>query len=319
MLSKKFAYLLFGIIAILSVLFGYNIYTNYQKNQKSEEKINTIINKFEEKFKADSIYLAKANKMLIDKISQKVIDSVSNVYEEKLKIALNKAQKYKELLIANNITLTTNKNNSNTVIPKKPTSKLNVISYKQLTGNLKEKQIKQETNLNITTYSKIAQNKSKTTAKPIKQIETKHKPSNSIKPVINSSNKIIHNNYLLDHAKNIHDIDQAPIFPGCENNLDEKNRKNCFATKISRYILDHFNTASLKTTNLKKGLNKVRVLFIVDKNGYAKFGKLIGQWPDEVYKEAKRVVESTPKMIAGKSQNKNISVKYSLLIPFVLE
>jgi len=360
MLSKQFAYLLFGIIALLSVLFGFNVFMNYQKNQNSEEKINTIISKFEEKFKADSIYLAKANKMLIDKISQKVIDSVSNVYEEKLKTALAEAQKYKELLVANNISLTTNKANSNneavaqtTVINSKnievntPTTKLNVISYKQLANNLKERHTKRETNLNVTTYSKIAQNNSKTTennysnvttysklnkidnansskhsqntsTKQIKQIASKKQSfKSSIKPIINPTTKITHNNYLLDHAENINEIDQSPIYPGCEYISTNSERKKCFATKISRYILDHFQSSNFNNKNLKKGLNKVRVLFIIDENGYPKFGKLTEQWPNEVYLEAKRVIESTPKMIAGKSHTKNVPVKYSLLIPFI--
>jgi len=357
MLSKQFAYLLFGIIALLSVLFGFNVFMNYKKNQNSEEKINTIISKFEEKFKADSIYLAKANKMLIDKISQKVIDSVSNVYEEKLKIALAKAQKYEELLIANNIALTpkntnasnitvtkTISTNPNNVAVNTPATKLNVISYKQLSKNLKEKSTRKETNLNVTTYSKIAQNKSKTVENKnsnvttysklnkrnntnfskysqntsTKQITYKKQPSkSSIKPIINPTTKIIHNNYLLDHAENINEIDQSPIYPGCEYISTNSERKKCFATKISRYILDHFQSSNFNNKNLKKGLNKVRVLFIIDENGYPKFGKLTEQWPNEVYLESKRVIESTPKMIAGKSHNKNVPVKYSLLIPFI--
>lgn len=363
MLSKQFAYLLFGIIAILTVLFGFNIYINYQKNQNSEEKINTIITKFEEKFKADSIYLAKANKMLIDKISQKVIDSVSNVYEEKLKNALVEAQKYKELLIANNIDIPTNKANSNIkieektnpiksnrVIVKTPSSKLNVISYKQPANNI-SRQPKAK-NSNVTTYSQLQKNKTTNNVTTYSQIERNNKKiakknqpkRNFTFKKINSAlpkSKVIkktdskikarttkeihnpfktkHNNPLLDNAENINEIGQSPIYPGCEYITTNNEMKKCFATKISRYLLSNFNSSNFTNKKLKKGLNKVRVLFIIDKNGYAKFGKLTGQWPDEVYREAKRVVESTPKMIVGKSQNKNVSVKYSLLIPFIFE
>jgi hypothetical protein len=356
MLSKQIAYILFGVIISLSVAFVFFVYSSYTKNQNSEEKINNIISQFEEKFKNDSIYLTNANKILIDKISQHIIDSMSVAYEEKLENAILEAKKYKQLLIANNISLESpslihsnktisNSVNSNSVttysklhnrpteIKKTNSNKLNITTVSKLKNqnNISSTNIttyskvntssintsSKNKSFNITTYSKL--NKTSSNGSIPKNYNNTTKNSDENQTYIKSNKNLTHNNYQLDHAQNINDLDKVPIYRGCENLDNEDKRKNCFAINISKYILTKFNSLKIQNSDLKKGMHKVRVLFIIDKEGKAKIEKLVGKWPHQIYKNVKFAVETTPPMKPGYSNNKAISVKYSLLIPFIIK
>lgn len=334
MLSKKLAYVLFGIIFLLTTLFGYEVFQKNTKNKASEDKINLIISKFENKFKEDSIYLAKANKMLIDKISQKIIDSVSNEYEKKLALVINQNNKYKKLLVDNGVVINNNSTNKNE-IKNKHNNTINVISYKDLATNSNNFKIERKNHLNVITYSKLNNNNYNHSKKAIKlnvksykdieKVTNIIKPNNNLTQELLSENntvakttKIIHNNYLLDNAENIYDIDKGPIYKGCENIISTKEQKKCFATKITKHILNNFNTNNIEKNKLKKGLYKVRVLFIIDKSGKAKFGKLVGKWSNDIYNEAKLAVETIPYLKPGINKNKPIPVKYSVVIPFII-
>jgi len=340
MLPKQIAYILIGVIALLSAVFGFSIYSNLKKNQDSEKKISAIISQFEEKFKNDSTYLANANKLLIDKISQHIIDSVSTVYEKKLKSALLESNKYKQLLIANNIKIET------TISPKinsETDNFKNITTYSKLNKALKTPKADSEqldittiskienkkTYANVTTYSKINRQhdkpkKSTFNITTYSKIDKSEKITNSSKlsvknKRVTSNKNLTHNNYELDHAENINDLDAVPVYKGCENFQTEEKRKNCFAVNISKHIMNKFNSLNINHSNLKKGLHKVRVLFVVNEHGKAKIGKLVGKWPHQIYSNAKTAIESTPSMTPGYSNNKAISVKYSLLIPFVIK
>ena len=328
------------------MLFGYSLFINYQKKTNSEDKIANIISAFEEKFKNDSIYLSNVNKLLIDKISQHILDSISSSYERKLEIVLKETNKYKQLLIKNNIDfehISTNNIPTQSKIDKleqtsnqKPTA--NVTTYSKLIIkktdnsninnssivttyskiNTNKKPIK--TNSNVTTYSKLIVNKNKTDNSSLNN--SNDVQINKVKGTSNNfqnNNNLIHNNYILDTAENINDIDLVPVYNGCENLTSEKERKNCFAINISKHILNNFNTENIQSIGLKKGINKVRVLFIIDKNGYAKIGKLVGEWPHKIYENTKKTIKSIPKMKPGYDNNKPVPIKYSLLIPFIVK
>ena len=356
MLPKQIAYILYAIIALLAGLFAYSVYTNYQKKIDDESYINNLITKFEDKHKADSIYLVKSNKLIIDKISQKILDSVSNAYEKELKIALSKAQAYKNILIENNISIpgeTTATTEEKTTTNSLNKSKSVVISYKQLPNfnpitqkfktnptttnvtthnrlhkivnnntNSQHKLQKQKTS-NVTTYSKL---KSKTEKRNINNVTSYSKLTKSTiktnsKPKRNNSNtKIIsqHNNPLLDNAENISNLETPPIYPSCENNYSRKEQQNCFAINIHKNVLGNFNTQNIQNIGLERGLNKLRVLFIIDRNGNTRMAKLVGNWPRQVFNEVKKAVESTPRIKPGIKNNQPVAVKYSLLISFII-
>ncbi len=291
MFSKQLAYSLFAIIALLAILFGVSIFSNYEKNITTEKKINSIITKFEEKFKNDSIYLAKANKLYIDKLSQHIIDSISTIYQIKLEKEINKSKWYKKLLRQNNISLKTGHKKTNVI----NTTKKHNLTFKNAT------------------YNKTISNKS------TKLVKSKL-DKNFINPVISKSEKhLTHNNYMLDNAENFFDIENAPVYRGCESSSKKNELKTCFAINISKHIFNKFNATNLNSIGLKKGIHKVRILFVVDKKGVAKIGKIIGDWPYEVYNTAKNAVTSIPKMKPGKKFGKPIAVKYSVLIPFITD
>jgi len=337
MLSKQFTYLLLSIIFLLLLLFGYNIYSNYKKTQAETNRITHIINKFEEKFKNDSIYLAKENKLLIDRVSQKIIDSISSEYEHRLTKLLEEKEKYKALLLANNISTSSFINPNKE--PNKPllattnsnSKSSNVTTYSKLNKNSTNKTAPYSNNSNVTTYSKLNKNNSTnntvlhssnsnvTAYSKLNKNDIRKKPitknNNTPQKFIKNSKLVNHNNQLLDYAENMNTIDFVPVFPNCENEID---KKNCFAIKISKHIIRNFNNSRVQGTGLKKGIHKVRVLFIIDKNGNAKLGKLVGTWTDDIYIKVKNSIESLPKMKPGIKHNKPTPVKYSLLIPFVI-
>ncbi|WP_248724214.1 toxin-antitoxin system YwqK family antitoxin [Seonamhaeicola sp. ML3] len=56
-------------------------------------------------------------------------------------------------------------------------------------------------------------------------------------------------------------IETVPVYPGCEKNLGFKNRRACFSSKISKYILGQFNSKLLKNSSLTKGSEQRVIVF----------------------------------------------------------
>ncbi len=110
-------------------------------------------------------------------------------------------------------------------------------------------------------------------------------------------------------------IDQVPIYPGCENAEDQKA---CFVQKITEYIGANFDTSITKELGLKKGKKRVYVQFKIDKTGAITDIKARG--PDEkLEEEALRVVSSLSKMQPGEENGKAVDVKYTLPITFIVD
>jgi bla regulator protein blaR1 len=110
-------------------------------------------------------------------------------------------------------------------------------------------------------------------------------------------------------------IDQVPVYPGCENAEDQKA---CMIQKITKYVGANFDTSITKELDLKKGKKRVYVQFKIDKTGAIVDIKARGPHKDlEV--EALRVVSSLPPMQPGKQNGKAVGVKYTLPITLVVE
>jgi protein TonB len=168
---------------------------------------------------------------------------------------------------------------------------------------------------NVTTYSKFKKQKTniKNTSLNNYVMPTLLKQ----KAIVSNSKNLQYNNANLNQASNIYDIENAPVYPGCERKTTEKGKKNCLATKISNYLINNFNTSSFKNLNLNKGVNNIRVLFVIDKYGKSKAYKVIGDWDPKIKQEAYRVIRSLPKMKPGNSKGMDYPVKYSFRIPFI--
>jgi len=333
---KKFSLFLIGLIVALLLFMSYAIHNKRQVKTSDDTRVNDLISIFEKKFKRDSLDLVKSTNLLIDNISQHIIDSVSSSFEEKLAIILMENKKYKNLLIANNIKIDnrrtkkskiklTSKNKRNSSSRNKAITS-NVTSYTKLPGYARNQsdgssqKSRNKYSSNVISYKElnsqdlVSNNYVKKASPKLSNIQTNNRAES------NKGKKVNHNNYDLDHSTNLNDIEFAPIYPGCEPIANETDKKNCFSIKISQYILRNFNSSVAKNIYSTKGkINKLRVLFIIDENGRAKASKIVGKWDRTIKKEVFRVITSIPKMKPGVSNGINTKVKYSMLIPFIVE
>ncbi len=228
---------------------------------------------------------------------------------------------YKSLLSKNN------NDTGYTSLNKNNTS--NVTTYTQLPGYKETNPNLAPPSSNVTTYTQLPNyknslptSKKKTTTfnRVSKQSKLLHKKQKNI-PNSNQTGfekHSMHNSYELKNAVNINNIEFVPVYPGCESKSTKKERMNCFSTKISTYLFTNFKTDNITTQNLSKGVNNVRVIFIIDENGNSKPTKIYGKWSADIKAEITRAIESIPKMQAGRSNGKSKPVKYSVLIPFVI-
>ncbi len=110
-------------------------------------------------------------------------------------------------------------------------------------------------------------------------------------------------------------IDQVPIFPGCEN---AKDQKACMVEKITKHVNSNFNTSLSKNLGLEPGKKRVYVQFKVDKTGNIVDVKARGPHAD-LEEEAMRVVNGLPQMKPGEQNGKKVGVKYTLPITLVVK
>ena len=112
-------------------------------------------------------------------------------------------------------------------------------------------------------------------------------------------------------------IEDVPIFPGCEALTDNEERKACMSENISRFIGKRFNTGLGEDLGLS-GINRVTVMFEIDKNGEVKNVQARG--PHKLLEEeAKRVIQLLPKMKPGKQRGKPVPVRYNIPINFKVQ
>ena len=112
-------------------------------------------------------------------------------------------------------------------------------------------------------------------------------------------------------------IEDVPIFPGCESLDDNEERKACMSEKISRFITKRFNTGLGEDLGLS-GINRVTIMFEIDKNGDVKNVKARG--PHKLLEEeGKRVIKLLPTMEPGKQRGKPVPVRYTIPINFKIQ
>ena len=112
-------------------------------------------------------------------------------------------------------------------------------------------------------------------------------------------------------------IEEVPIFPGCEK-LDKNLQRMCLQNRIKQHVAKKFKIKKALKLGLQPGKKRVYVQFKIDKNGNVTNVRARGPHK-KIEKEAIRVVESLPKMIPGKNNGKNIGVKYTLPITFLVK
>ena len=113
------------------------------------------------------------------------------------------------------------------------------------------------------------------------------------------------------------DIDEVPVFPGCENIESEAGKRKCMVESISKFVVQRFNVNIAKEEGLI-GRQRIAVLFKIDKEGNVD-GIKSRAANQKVQAEAKRVISLLPKMIPGKHKGNAVVVPYSLPIVFQVQ
>ena len=109
-------------------------------------------------------------------------------------------------------------------------------------------------------------------------------------------------------------IEEAPIFKGCEN-LSKEDSKKCFTKQMTRFVQRNFNSDLAQDLGLREGKYKIFAQFLIDKSGSVKEIKIRAPHK-RLEKEVKRVVNKLPIFIPGKQRGKPVKVRYTLPIAF---
>lgn len=110
-------------------------------------------------------------------------------------------------------------------------------------------------------------------------------------------------------------IENAPIFPGCENETSEKEKRACFQEMMLKHIRKNFRYPAVARDMGLQG--RVSVMFIVQKDGSIGDIKLRGPH-ESLEKEAARIISKLPQLEPGKQRGTPVKVPYSIPITFKL-
>ncbi|GAL65961.1 energy transducer TonB [Jejuia pallidilutea] len=113
-------------------------------------------------------------------------------------------------------------------------------------------------------------------------------------------------------------IEEAPIYPGCEDEKGNKARKKCMSDKITRLVQSKFNGGDIASKYGLSGRQKIYVQFQIDKTGKVVDVKTQAAHP-KLKDEAERVVNKIPKMKPGIQFDKPVGVRYNLPITFIAQ
>lgn len=112
-------------------------------------------------------------------------------------------------------------------------------------------------------------------------------------------------------------IENVPVFPGCEKEKTNEDKKNCMSGEITKFVGKKFNTELASELGLS-GRQRINVIFKIDKTGAITGVRARAPHPG-LEKEAARVVNLLPKMKPGRQRGKPVTVPYSLPIVFQVQ
>lgn len=112
-------------------------------------------------------------------------------------------------------------------------------------------------------------------------------------------------------------IQNAPIFKGCEN-LSKEENKVCFDKKMKHFVQRNFDIALANELGLHSGNHKIQTQFIINKEGNIIDVKIRAPH-NKLKKETQRIISKLPKFKPGKQNNRTVNVRYLLPITFKIE
>tara|TARA_R110002051_G_scaffold3131_1_gene16789 strand:- start:33979 stop:34680 length:702 start_codon:yes stop_codon:yes gene_type:complete len=108
-------------------------------------------------------------------------------------------------------------------------------------------------------------------------------------------------------------IEEVPVFPGCENELD---KRACFNDMMQKHIKKNFRYPELAQEMGLQG--RVSSQFIINKDG--SIGTILKRGPHELLEaETVRILSKLPKMTPGKQRGTAVKVAFSIPITFKLQ
>ena len=113
------------------------------------------------------------------------------------------------------------------------------------------------------------------------------------------------------------DIQNAPVFKGCEGLSKEKN-KVCFDKKMKQFVHRNFNAGLANELGLRSGKHRISSEFLIDDKGFVVDVKISAPHK-QLEKETSKLIKKLPKFTPGKQRNKPVRVRYTLPITFIVE
>jgi len=122
---------------------------------------------------------------------------------------------------------------------------------------------------------------------------------------------------VQDEAIEIVNVENAPIYPGCEKK-DKSLHKKCLQNKIKDHFTRNFNTRIAKSLKLEPSSYATYVIFNINKKGVVSNISAIG-FHYKLEKEGIRVAKLLPKIKPGKNNGKIVAVKYTYPVIITIE
>ncbi|KAA1245654.1 VIT domain-containing protein [Aquimarina sp. RZ0] len=110
-------------------------------------------------------------------------------------------------------------------------------------------------------------------------------------------------------------IEQVPVFPGCEENISNDQKKQCFSEKVGNMVSENFNADLGKDLNISNGIQRIYTQFTIDNKG--RVTNIMARASHrKLEEEAIRVLTLIPALTPGKQRGIEVDVQYSLPIVF---
>jgi hypothetical protein len=111
-------------------------------------------------------------------------------------------------------------------------------------------------------------------------------------------------------------IENVPIYPGCDINSSNTEKKECMSSKIAEFIGTHFNNNIAKNLGLEPGVSRIIAVFNISKTGTITDIRVRADHA-KLEEETIRVLKLIPKLTSpGLVNGEPVVVPYSLPIRF---
>lgn len=128
-----------------------------------------------------------------------------------------------------------------------------------------------------------------------------------------SGNDGFDNNYSPDGVILFKDVENVPIYNGCEG-LSEEETKKCFNESIVKFINQEFNSSIANALDISEP-KQVAAFFVIDNNGSLS-GMKIRDTELTIQAEIGRILKKIPKMKPATQDGINVPVQCSMLVTY---